>query len=124
MSKDGHNWQSYCDIDKHINNVQRVAAWLANHGIHFFAPHLNSAHFEVITPGIQPDFWYALDMRVLSHCDAILLIDNWENSRGACVEKKYCEDNNIPIFYYNDYRDAHIRLLDWAWKFADIEEEQ
>lgn len=83
---DTHDHRSYCQIDAHINEAQKAAAWCATNGIHFFAPHLHSAHFEVITPDVPAAFWYALDLRFLPLCDGMLLLPRWYESSGALKE--------------------------------------
>ena len=82
-----HDYRSFCQIDTHINEARKAAAWCAMHGIHFFCPHLHSAHFEVITPDVPAAFWYALDLRFLPLCDGMLLLKGWQRSQGARREK-------------------------------------
>ena len=83
-----HDHRSYCQIDHHINVAREAAAWCANNGIFYFCPHLHSAHFEVITPDVSVQFWYALDLRFLSLCDGMLLLPGWAASYGARRERQ------------------------------------
>ncbi len=78
-----HDHRSYCQIDAHINQARAAAIWCATNGLHFFCPHLHSAHFEVITPDVPATFWYALDLRFLPLCDGMLLLPGWYESNGA-----------------------------------------
>lgn len=40
-----------------------------------------------------------IDMVLLKKCDAILMLDGWEESRGATREFGYASRNDLPIFY-------------------------
>ena len=39
------------------------------------------------------------DLQVLKRCDGIFMIDNWKTSKGATRERKFAQENNIPIYY-------------------------
>ena len=38
----------------------------------------------------------------LMHCEAICLLDGWENSKGACLEKAYAETVGMKILSLKD----------------------
>lgn len=95
-----HDHRSYFEIDRNIKAAMQAAAELAKAGVGFFCPHSHCAHFEVITPEVQPEFWYALDLEFLqSSCDAILMLDGWEKSVGAINERAVARVLKKPIFY-------------------------
>lgn len=94
----GHDYQSYYDIDQHINEARLWATRLANEGIPFFCPHMNSAHMEVIAPSAPPEYWYDLDMMILKHASALLLIPGWRNSKGALAEMDRARELAIPCY--------------------------
>jgi hypothetical protein len=115
-AKDGaHDWTAYTEIDKNIADAKAMAARLASDGIPFFCPHLNSAHFEVITPDVPPDFWLALDLRLLEHASALMLIKDWRESSGARTEKAFAHEHEIPVYTDNLYDQF---LDDWFWKIG------
>ena len=37
-------------------------------------------------------------LSILDKCDGLILLNNWENSRGANIEYGFAKGNNIPIF--------------------------
>ena len=76
-----------------------VAAELARLGYGFFNPHQHSAHFEVITPEVGPDFWYTLDFHFLRYCDALLLLPGWQESKGAVMERDLAESLGMPVYH-------------------------
>lgn len=40
-----------------------------------------------------------IDMVLLKKCDAILMLDGWEESRGCTREFGYASRTDLPIFY-------------------------
>jgi hypothetical protein len=94
-----HDYRSYFQIARHILDATETAARLARLGYGFFNPHQHSAHFEVIVPEVSPYYWYALDFHFLERCDALLLLPDWEKSKGARAEKELAESLSIPVFY-------------------------
>lgn len=104
-----HDHLSYFEIDRNIQQAVEAAAQLALHGIPFFCPHQHSAHFEVIVPSVQPDFWYNLDVHFLEKCDAILLLPRWQESRGAQAEKLLAESRGMPVLYSVE------EAIEWAF---------
>ena len=103
-----HDYRSYFEIDRNINRSLEAAAALARAGVGFFCPHGHSAHFEVITPEVASDFWYELDLHFLKACDAILMLPNWEISKGSKIEKEAMEKEGKPVFFSVD------EVLTWA----------
>ncbi|KKN83869.1 hypothetical protein LCGC14_0295220 [marine sediment metagenome] len=99
----GHDWRSFYEIDKHINEARLWATRLVTEGIPFFCPHMNSAHMEVLSPSTPPEFWYDMDMLFLKQASALLLIPGWENSKGAVLELKQARLLPIPYFEYLEF---------------------
>ena len=97
----------YLAIDRNIAQAREAAAWLADNGIGFFCPHLNSAHFEVISS--QSNLWWReLDMHFLKQCDWMLMLPGWERSEGARLERETFGER-----YAVEWKDREI-LLEWA----------
>lgn len=90
--------------------AQEVAARLANEGIGFMCPHLNSAHFEVITPDVTPEYWYELDLKLMAGCDAVYMMGGWQNSKGSVDEQQTALQNKQPVFYTDEFLD----MIAWA----------
>ncbi len=64
-------------------------------------------HVDVFNPAILPEgFTYKeyIDMciPILSMCDQIVMLDDWETSRGATLEKIYAETVGINLTYLRD----------------------
>jgi len=81
-----------------IENFNRPAFFTA-------ADELRAAGHEPLNPaeidlGTDADWheYIRLDIRALTHADAIYLLDGWENSRGATLEKQLADAMQIPVF--------------------------
>ena len=109
IKPEDHNASSFLEIDKNINHARDVAVLLAQHGIGFFCPHMNSAHFEVLAPDASVDYWYAMDLSILHNCEAILMLSGWESSHGAKLELEFAKAHEIPDFYETCLEN----LFDW-----------
>lgn len=81
-----------------------IAVWEAGHTA--LCPHLNTAHFEVDCRATYEDY-IAGDLDLLSRCDAILMIPNWEASKGAGIEKAYAEAHGIPVHFWPEIPPKH-----------------
>lgn len=115
-SNGGHDYQSYYDIDQHINEARMWATRLANVNIPFFCPHMNSAHMEVIAPDALPEYWYNLDMLILEHASALLLIPGWRESKGAIAEKDRAAELGILQYTYTEF---NMLVSDWSTTVYD-----
>ena len=89
---------TYLEVDENIAECRKVAAWLAERGIGFWAPHLHSAHFEAITPDVPNTFWRELDLKFLPVCDAMYMLSGWEESMGATAERWAMLGLGKPVF--------------------------
>ena len=43
--------------------------------------------------------WLKGDLEILKRCDAIIMVHNWEDSKGANKEHQLAVDLDIPIYY-------------------------
>jgi hypothetical protein len=58
-------------------------------------PHMNTAHMDDLH---DQEWWLAATMELLMRCDAIYMMDNWRESRGATAERARAEQLGIPVF--------------------------
>lgn len=81
-------------IGRNIERARVAAAdvWTAGHVA--YCPHLNTAFFDGMLPDIV---WLDGNLEILRRCDAVLLLDGWENSSGAIAEKCEAERLRIPV---------------------------
>jgi len=93
-----HDYRSYFEIHRHIIDALEMSREVARLGYGFFCPHQHSAHFEVIAPGIKPDYWYELDLHFMLACDAVLLLHGWRKSKGTREEVRVAHLHGIPVY--------------------------
>lgn len=103
----------YLAIDRNIANARDAANWLVINGIGFLCPHMNSAHFEAIRPEVPVEFWYEMDIRLMAICDAMLIIEGSDNSRGVAREAVEFAKTGRPIFQQDQFG-GRADLLEWA----------
>ena len=104
----------YLAIEDNITVARKAAAFLARNGIGFCSPHLNFAHFEVVTPDVPVSFWRELDIRLLKGCDGIYMLRGWQASEGAREERDAAREMGLPLFYDSGYESDRLALLAWA----------
>lgn len=95
-----HDWRGYTEIDENINIARYWAFKLAQEGIPFFCPHLNSGHVESIVPNVPSEFWLEMDLVILKYASALLLVPGWRESKGAVGEKVQAMEQGIPVYTY------------------------
>lgn len=95
-----HDARSYMDIERNVLVAREWAIKIMSefHGqVVTLVPHLNSYHMELDFTTSQ-DFWYNADLELLNRCDAIFMLPNWKESKGAGIEREYATKNSIPVF--------------------------
>jgi len=90
------------ETDQNIAAARKVAVELWNMGYVALCPHLNTANFEKDC-GVPYAQYLSGDLELLSRCDAILLLEGWRGSSGACIERQYALEHEIPIFSTLNY---------------------
>lgn len=61
-------------------------------------PHLNTAHFEIDSRCDWKEFLEG-DLEIISRCDAVFLLPNWLDSKGAQQEREHAIIMGKRIFY-------------------------
>ncbi len=80
------------------NTADGVAVYLSllGRGIPCFCPHLSGA-FPSAWTALDHGSWLNYDLAVIDRCTHVLLMDRWETSAGAVIEKEYAEKIGKPI---------------------------
>ena len=76
----------------------------------FSTAHLNLARqgYSVVNPAMVNamlpedttyDEYMAMSFAMLDMCDTIYMLDNWEQSKGACMEFERAVNNGLEIIY-------------------------
>jgi len=110
------------DVDANIGAARAVAIRLWEMGHAVLCPHLNTQHFEIDCQ-VTYDQYIEGDLNMVARCDAMVMVNGWEASKGAKIEKEYAEKLGIPIFYENNLPSLHpteIRCPEQARAFREI----
>jgi uncharacterized protein DUF4406 len=94
------------DIDANIAAARQVAIALWEKGHAVICPHLNSAHMEQDCKATWQDYLDG-DMNMVSRCDALVMLEGWQDSKGANMEHEYATSLGMPIYYAPDLPELH-----------------
>jgi len=95
-------------VEFNIAVARNVAISLWNQGHTVLCPHLNTANLEHdVTFGTKDTeaqymHWIMHSLNLLRRCDAIVLLPNWTESRGARTEHEYALEQKIPVYEWCD----------------------
>jgi hypothetical protein len=87
-----HHWA----IAQNIRKAEELSLEVWRIGCAAVCPHLNTAHYQGVLPD---DVWLYGDLAILARCDAMIVVPNWEHSKGTQGEIYEAERLEIPIFY-------------------------
>ena len=90
---------------QHNIEVARQAMWELMRLKHVpFCPHTMTAGGEH-AEGLTYDDLLRIDLEWLGQCEVILMLDGWEESKGAKIEHEWAKYLGLKIFY--DIADMH-----------------
>jgi len=92
---------------ENIKLAGRVAGELWDKGHAVLCPHTNTNHFLVPVKNTTWEDYMRGDYMMIARCDAVVMLPNWETSRGARAELAYAEGLKIPIYYYPQLPELH-----------------
>jgi hypothetical protein len=93
-------------IENNIRRAEEVAFDVSKLGAMPLTPHCNTRFFH----GEGDDkFWLDGTMELLRRCDAVILVQGWEQSSGTRAEKAEAERLGLPVF-------TSLSELDWWLK--------
>lgn len=82
------------EIEQNIRRAETEALRVWQMGVAAVCPHANNRFYQ---GAADDDVWLAGDLKMLERCDAMLLVDGWQNSIGAVIEKRHAEEHGIPV---------------------------
>jgi hypothetical protein len=83
-------------IAQNIRRAEELSLEVWRIGCAAICPHLNTAHYQGVLPD---DVWLHGDLEILERCDAMLVVPNWQNSKGTQGEIHHADTLGIPVFY-------------------------
>jgi nucleoside 2-deoxyribosyltransferase len=84
--------------DINVAKAREAMVQLQVAGFAVFCPHTLSHNLEH-DPRLTYEHFMENDLEWLSLCDAMLLLEGWESSRGSLLEKHFAEEESIPVFF-------------------------
>lgn len=98
----GKYFDDYAQIDKNImlaRNLSRMVFNAPGGGLGAFTPHMNTAHFEVLTIVDEPTFQEFDKLMIKRAGDAGIVVPNWrDDSPGSLREIELCNKLDLPVF--------------------------
>ena len=101
------------EVRKNIERADFAAQEVWKQGFTAICPHLNTALFgsregPLKRANLTHSDYLAGDLSIVSRCDAVLTVGNYEESKGAKMEVAHALINGIPVF--NNLND----LISWS----------
>ena len=95
--------------DLHILRAREAAGALLRRGHWPFCPHTMTARFDDDYPDIPWMTYIVADLAWLPFCHSMLMLPDWQQSRGACIERERAEKLGLHI--YEDISEvAHLSV--------------
>lgn len=83
------------EMEQNIRQAEALALEVWRLGAAAVCPHCNTRFFQ----GAAPDeVWLEGDLAILARCDAVVLTEDWQRSRGTLAEVEFAEARGIPVF--------------------------
>ncbi len=109
-------------IKANMQTAEKFVTALANNGVGFFSPHLNTVKLTGKTLQESQKYYYELDTEFLIRiADAIVVLPGWETSFGVRNEIKIAKELGLPTFYPKSPEDLD-EILEWYNKASETEE--
>lgn len=83
--------------EQNTRRAEEVSVELMRLGIATHCPHLNT---HLMGGLFSYQTFIDLDLAIIDHCDAVVMMDNWKDSQGALLEHTRARMRNLPIFYW------------------------
>ena len=102
--------KSMSDIEANVTNAARWGGVVKRLGWVPLCPHTNfhwMADEDVLGFGFGHKSYYSDALVLLERCDAILMIEGYEQSEGAKAERAFAEEHDIPVFKHRHWDSTH-----------------
>jgi len=83
-------------VAENIRRAEKAAVELWKRGWAVICPHKNTAFFGGACPDVV---WLEGDKELLRRCDAIFMLDEWEDSKGATEELALATKLKLAVFH-------------------------
>jgi hypothetical protein len=92
-------------VERNILAASEIAATAYQKGWAVHCPHKNNKDFQHLK-GLTWKDWMESDFKIVSRCDALLMIPGWEKSPGARMERQFAQDRGLPVYEFPNIPDG------------------
>lgn len=101
---------SYGTVEENIAIAIEHAQALWNAGFTVICPHANSGNFKhEEDDGINEKEYLEGYLHIVTRCDGVVLLPNWDKSKGAIEENNLAHTLELPVFGAAGYTVASIK---------------
>lgn len=97
------------DIEQNIRRAELVGMEVARLGAAPLIPHANTRFFHGT---LTDEFWLAATIVMLDRCDAVMLVPQWQDSKGTLAEVERAKQRGLPVF--EGLYDLKVWLTPWT----------
>jgi hypothetical protein len=87
-------------VKENLDVGKKIALELWKDGHAVICPHANTDIEGNETVGAR--VWLNGDLQIVARCDAVVVVPDWEGSKGTEGEIAFAEERHIPVYYYPD----------------------
>jgi len=86
------------NIEENIHTAREMTIKVWEAGFTCICPHLNTIHFERDCKCPEESYLEG-DIEIVKRCNAVLMLEGWQESIGATDEHDFAHREGIPILY-------------------------
>ncbi len=111
---------TYDEIEHNIAVAEAIAAqiWQSGHGA--FCPHMNTRHFECLSPVVAYDLFMAYDLAMVEVHDVIVMLPGWQNSVGAMMEYQHAKKHGKHVIEWTGIEDFNKAIRGWLFHKSSL----
>jgi hypothetical protein len=81
-----------------MQKAEQASIQLIRNGFAVFTPHKNFYDYQKYED-VDYETYLQIDFEIISRCNAVYVLDNWNESPGTKREIEYCDSIGIPVLY-------------------------
>jgi len=90
-------------LEGNLRTAKAVALQLWSEGYAVICPHSNcDLPYADAVRLVPEEVWLKGDIEIISRCDAVVVLPDYQNSDGTMSEIKHALVKGIPVFYWPD----------------------
>lgn len=94
---------------ENVRQAGKIAHGIMKKGYAVISP-VNNSDWRGKEAEFSHETWLEMDKQLLKRCDMLVLGYNWENSVGCREERKFAEENNIPVIEWQNLPDIYEKI--------------